>query len=314
MTKHDDMERWLRAAAAGMASISPSADQAELILARRARGDRVAIPLMLGSWRRLGLWAAALAAVAAGVFLLLYAPLRQETDSSKQKTPSTPVFVTGSLMAQPSPHPMFPALGSSVSLSGRRLQAGTWVYSAEMPGNQASSDSLAIYSVVQSEHSGMPAWLVLAGKQLEGKRRVFTDSMWLDRESLQVIALHGDTVSGWQPVPSEILALLQGAHLSADWKASVAMLKNAADSIAVWAWFNLQVYGAEDVQVPAGSFVCWKVGFMPDKGFYFWMSKDGWLIKQGMGREPYDAYGKMNLYLLGQENPLGGYELRQTER
>jgi hypothetical protein len=320
MTRDDELERRIRAAADTLQSAAPSAVQLERILARRARGERVTLPAASSRPGRPALRWFMLGAAAAAVLLLAYFPSLLDGPSppiGPQRPDTMAVVGSGKaeggpgtsrewrlvsavpLMAQTSIEPKFPVLGAS---TGLRLRPGRWVYTTQPPRDEAPYDSLLVYSVSQSQVGERPAWLLLAGKQLEDGPTIFAESTWVAREEFEILAYHEDTLSHWRPVPAGILALLQGSDLSLDWKGSAPLLQSSQEGVVVRRWWNLRVYGTEKIDVPAGRFSCWKVGFSPSNGFFFWISRNGWPVRQGMSREDDLAYGKMNLFLVSGED------------
>ena len=296
MTTDQELEETLRRLAAVGNVASPTPTELARIAERRARGDRVIIPHpgeAIPRARRIRtLW---VAAIAAGLVLAFAVQQRQSGASSLADV----ALVPGMLVAQTSPTPAFPVLKlSKVS----RLRPGRWVYVAE-PISREAFDTTFIYQLEPTTYKGSDAWLVVTGMQVKGSDPAFTDSTWLSRSNVVPLSHWTDTTEAWKPVFGNGLALLQSVALDSTWRASVPLLANHPDPNAadVQTWLNLAVYGEEDVLAPAGRFRCWKVGFRPSKGFFFWVTEDGTLVRQGMERPDNFAFGRMNLALLSHE-------------
>jgi hypothetical protein len=302
MTTDAEFENLVRQAATLTVLEQPTAEQCARILERRARGERVSLPVQPSARRRSwGPRITALAAIAAGLGTIVVASLRspaRQGDEGRPR-PAPSLLAPDVLLAQTTSHPVFPVL----SAPSRPLRAGSWIYTAEIPDEIRPWDVLFTYRLIPSHYEGSAAWLLLAGRQAPESDPVVSDSTWVAREGLLVLAHRRDTTLRWQPVPSLFLAVLQAAELSADWSASVPLLRDGTDSVAVRQWVNLKVYGTETVDVPAGRFTCWKIGFTPNAGFYFWISTDGWPVRQGMDPPENRAFGKINLLLVRHEEP-----------
>lgn len=268
---------------------SPSAGQAARILERRAQGERITIPAsprqLLHSINPIVIGSLALAA-AIGAIVVATRP---------NHAAERPLFSPGELMAQPTTHPEFPVFSAPT----RPLQPAQWVYSSEPLDQIRPWDQLFVLRQVQSKYQGSAAWLLIAGTKAPDSAPVFTDSTWAAREGLALLAHRRDTTIMVQPLPSLMLAMLQSAELSEDWKASIPLPMRRQSSNET-AWMNFKVYGTEMVESPAGTFKCWKVGFSPEIRFYFWVNEQGWVVKQGTGRLDME-YGKMNLLLVRRE-------------
>jgi hypothetical protein len=302
MITDEELLRRMRVESRWTESLSASADQWEMIEARRARGERVTIPDAPIAKGTTLLWRLAWpVAAAAAALLAMYVPLQRDTSPrpgvEAGPSPGPAVFAPGLLFGQTTSQPHFATLGAS---AGERLEPGRWVYAAAVPNQTRPSDTLMVYSVAAADYSGKPAWLVLTGKQLEGKAAIFADSTWMSRDSLMVLEYRTDTLDTSRPLPGNILAVLQGASLSTEWKSSIPILSGTPGSL-VHSWMNLRVYGVDEIEVPAGRYSCWRVGFHPNNGFYFWISKEGWPIRQGMSRTDDFAFGEMNLALVRKE-------------
>lgn len=280
-------EEALRAMAARTVAPAPSSDQWHRILARRQSGDQVPFPSAMPRLRSRTpwIWLAAAAAVA-----LLLSPLALRRPVHRAAT-----LAPGLLVAQRSPTPAFPVLER---LDGPRLKPGRWSFAAE-PLGTGPFDTTFVYQVEPATRKGTEAWLVLAGMRVRDEPIQFSDSTWLSRDRLDPLAHWTDTTNLWKPVIGNAIALLQSVTLDSTWRASIPLLGNRTKvNDADVPWVNLAVYGEEEVNTPAGRFRCWKVGFRPSLGFFFWMRPDGTPVRQGMARTDDFAFGRMNLALV----------------
>ncbi len=287
MTSIDELESALAALGSQPPTYQPGTEQADRILERRARGERITLPALprrAPVINRAVVAALALAGAAAAIVVAL---------GSDRSTESG--FSPGELMAQPTSRPEFPVF-SGVT---RPLEPTQWVYSSEPLDQIRPWDQLFVLRQLHSAYQGSAAWLLLAGTKAPDSAPVFTDSTWAAREGLGLLARRRDTTITVQPVPSLFLAVLQAAELSADWKASIPLQVRRNNNNET-VWVNLKVYGTEMVESPLGTFKCWKVGFSPEIRFYFWITEEGWPMQQGTGRVD-QAFGKMNLLLVGRE-------------
>jgi hypothetical protein len=302
MTTDEEFEQLLRQAAAGTVAQQPSAQQCARILERRARGERVRIPAPARRWSRSSMaWVAGLATVAAGLGATVVSTLPRPPrhPEAGQSRPAQTLLAPGPLMAQSASQPAFPPLEAGL---GHRLRPGRWIYTADLTREVLPGDTLFVYALVPTTYQGSEAWLVLAGRQVQGGPAEYSDSTWLARDRLDVLEHRSDSLITWQPVPANMLAVLQAATLGSAWAASVPLLGRDQGQTR-HGWINLKVYGRETVEVPAGRYTCWKVGFRPSLGFFFWISPDGVPVRQGMNRADDLAFGKMNLALLRYEEP-----------
>lgn len=292
MNDHE-LEQAIRTAAAAEPMPTPAGDELKRALARRARGERIAVPDRTGaSASRRRPWIPG--AIAAGLALLTWQTMRNPAEGG-DGIPGQATLLPGTLLAQGTSQALFPRLSAAPG----RLLAGSWVYTAEAPDQMRPWDVTWVYRVTQSSYQGTAAWLLLAGKQRPDSAPVFEDSTWLARDGLAALGRRRDTATTWQPVPTTFLAILQATQLSERWTGSIPVSRPGDDRAV--RWMNLKVYGRESIEVPAGRFDCWKVGFSPDLRFYFWISAEGWAVRTGMERYEDLAFGKMNLVLLRQE-------------
>lgn len=263
-------------------------------LQRRARGERIQVTVHpAGPEPRWQGWAWAMAAAA--ILALVVWKTAQPTGPGGNSSASGPTLLPGTLLAQGTSRPEFPRL----SAAPERLQPGSWVYTAEPPDQLRPWDVTWTYRVTRSTYQGAAAWLLLAGRQVPNSAIAFLDSTWLAREGLAALGHQFDSATTWQPVPSSILAILQATRLSQGWTGSIPVRFRGEDKET--RWLNLKVVGLETIEVPAGEFTCWKVGFSPDTRFYFWISTEGWPVRSGMEQYNDLSYGKMNLALLRHE-------------
>lgn len=303
MTTDLELEKTLRALAARTVAQPPSAEQCARILDRRARGERVRLPARtaLRRWRgNPGL--AALAAIAAGlgVIVVAFPPDRVRRQDEREPYSASALLAPRDLIAQPAGLQAFPRFGVGAS---DRLRPGRWTYTADLTREVQRGDTLFVYALIPTTYQGSEAWLALAGMQVDSTPPVYSDSTWLSRTRLDVLGHRRDTLVTWQPVASTILTLLRTAPLDATWAASVALPGTVQDRQNGRRWMNLKVYGRETIDVPAGHCHCWKVGFRPSLGFFFWVNQDGVTMRQGMSRIDDYAFGRMNLGLVRFEEP-----------
>jgi hypothetical protein len=298
MITDQEIETALRRLAARSEALHPSPEQCEAIRQRRARGDRVTfcIEVTRGS-RAVGWGIGGSALLAACLAMAVLASLRQRSNSGNERAPS---LLPGALMAKSSGQPAFPALEH---LSGQRLRPGRWIYAAEPLSDSSSRDTLVVYELRPVSFRNSEAWLVLAGMQIHGAATVYSDSTWLSRGRLDVLAHWRDTLVAWQPLATNLQTILLATTLDSAWKASLPLLGTPQGSRDGQGWLNLKVYGREFTESPAGRCGCWKVGFRPSLGFFFWVNADGWMMRQGMSEADDLRFGKMNLVLVRFEEP-----------
>lgn len=294
MITDEEIAHTLRQMASRSSSPRPSAAQWDAIQRRRARGERVAIPTRAGSeatpWLLGGAGLALLAAVLAVIVLGRSRP------ASRVEGTGPVMLLPGTLMAQPANLPAFPVVEH---LSGQGIHPGRWTYAPEPLSDAHARDTLLVFELRATTFRGSEAWLALAGKQVLGAAPVYRDSTWLSRGRLDVLGHQRDTLELWQPLVTSLQTVMMGTELDSAWKASFPLAESPS---AGGSWFNLRVYGQETIEVPAGRYVCWKVGFRPTLGFYFWITADGSMVRQGMSRPDDLAFGKMNLALVRYED------------
>ncbi len=107
---------------------------------------------------------------------------------------------------------------------------------------------------VPSPRAAPPDEAELVSRIREGDHEALSSAYYQHAATLltldaRFLAHHADTLNIWQPVPSSILAVLQGALLSSDWKSSVPLLASSEEGVVVRNWFNLRVYGEEEIEV-----------------------------------------------------------------
>lgn len=285
MNQLDELENNLRQLPDQTSGYRPTQEQLHIILQRRAEGERIVIPATIERALPLSralLVATGCAAVAAGV--ILYRGIESRAAGS--------LWTPGELMAETTVKPEFPVL----STPARPLKQALWLYDADPLDQIRPWDQLFALKVVQSTRQGKAAWMLLAGTKNPDSAPEFSDTTWLARDGLALLDRRRDTAVSVQPIPSLFLAVLQAADLSKDWSASVP-IQVRRDGEPKTEWMNLKVYGSEQVETPLGTFECWKVGFSPEIQFYFWVTQEGWPVKQGTGRVD-QVYGKMNLLLV----------------
>lgn len=296
--------------------LQPRAEVWIEIAARRTAGERPELPddRSLGNrlqWRTL-------AAAAVLLILTLTPSVRQRPSDGPHPQPAaagpaTSSFSMEDLVAQGTPRPAFQTVAGRLGL---RVQGGSWFY--QVVGKNGELMGGRIYQSISTVLEGQPAWLLISP---------LTDSLWVTRDSLRPIMrvhpvsagrmqefYHGDeilsglTMNGFTSWTSELadstqslewamvrqgdlVAILQAIPLHRDWKGSIPLTSSPFGRT----WYNLEVEGEEEVQVPVGRFACWrlKLVLQPTRTFgtYYenhpvpritlWVSKDPqWLVKR----------------------------------
>jgi len=85
-----------------------------------------------------------------------------------------------------------------------------------------------------------------------------------------------------------------GKPRSGDWEESLRV--SLSDILADHPnYLNNVAFGSERLDVPAGTFDCWRVGIGTEhQSFIFWVSKDqGWMVAQGIGGSQDDYWQEL---------------------
>ena len=233
------------------------------------------------------------------------------------------------LLAQATREPRYPRVAAT---GGERLRPGRWFYNSPMLDRPPQpGDTSYGYAIERTTLEGAPAWLALGGRRLGTGRIEWGDSTWLSHDSLQPLLRHaqlfggarveeiyrqdevliGETLNGytsWRhrsllsnhrstegfPIRwYDFLAAVQNGELEVGWRRSLdvpfLVLKDGKPATH---YLDLEVFRAETVTVPAGTFECWKVGIgREDQGHMLWVDRRrGWIVAQSStwgGRERY---------------------------
>ncbi len=290
------------------APVAP-ADPAGLqrILARRARGERIA----LEAGRRAAPWVyrTITGAIAAGLLLFVSISVR-ENAAPRQASSSEPLteasLLPQMLMAQGAERPSYPVL----AMDGLELKPGEWAYALLERGTQYTDSSRIARSRLKLDvYNGKPAWLLLSRPAKGAEPVEWQDTSWVDDASLKLLARSTSVMNGEGRVTEEFRAndilkgfskggyttwsvlvtdstkrddsngyVLQGdvlfmalrrTRLSADWHASIELMSLGGASRVPSKWYDLAVVGEERVKVPAGEFDCWKIRFGPPSEYRY---------------------------------------------
>ncbi len=338
MTPDPELEARLRALADTEEPPGTTDAAVARIVARRAQGERVALPT--ASPRRMPGWlvAGAAAVLLLGVALVqtdrqpragLPAPGPAAPDTALQVSSMGGFMLPAPLLAQATPEPRYPRVGAT---SGERLRPGRWFYNSPMLDRPYQpGDTVYGYAIERTTFEGAPAWLALGGRRLADGRAQWNDSTWLAHDSLKPLQRHaqlhggarveeiyredevliGETLNGYtswrhrsllpdRRAPEgfpihwyDFLAALQSGELEIGWRRSLdvpfLVLKDGKPATH---YLDLEVFRAESITVPAGTFGCWKVGIgREDDGIALWVDqRRGWIVAQSStwgGRERY---------------------------
>ena len=326
----DELEERIRDAMTGEhAALRPALwDQ---VIARRRQGQRVVLPLARPG-RRLRVAIVTLTA-AAVLLLVPFFEHREagEAGGRRSVAPAMPngpddnLFLPGTLMAQSSSQPAYaPVAGRS-----GELRPGKWTYGTSRGDEPVRA--LFRYALARSEYEGRSAWLLTSSFASPDLGWRGKDSLWATIDSFRPLfrvgravnngrieqtyreheVMIGTTQNGytsWIVKPLRDTAsdnrnggliripdfslLLRTTPLAGGWKGSVPLPTESEGELAS-IWLNLAVDGEEVIEVPAGRFICWRIGLVqpngtspkydpasPDDGIYIWISKDKqWLIQ-----------------------------------
>lgn len=329
MNSDSELERRLQAMAGTEVTPMPNRTALSTILARRAQGERLTLPTTAVGGFPLYWWVTGLAAAAALTIWLVRTDrgTLPVTDGQEQLAPAGGAppgaefnfLLPLPLMGQVSTSASFPRLDDAV---GTRLTPGRWFYTRR--GHEPigrPTDTLIAFGIERSSYSGTDAWTFLAGIRDPRGRVVWSDTTWLNRESLRPFAqvrrpapgyrieqtwraddiLIGETRNGftsWSSAPLvnsnpmlgqgqliqwyQLFARLLTEQLGPDWKGSLSLAGGITPD-STDAFFNLAVFRDEVMEVPAGKIDCWKVGIGGEgNGLFFWVSKaQGWIVAMG---------------------------------
>jgi hypothetical protein len=164
------------------------------ILARRAAGERITLPV--AAPRRFPVWLFAGAAAAVLVALVFSRTTRelQQVAAFPPSTPDTALQVTemggfllpAPLMAQATREPRYQRVPES---GGDRLRPGRWFYTQRGLGRLTNvGDTLSAYGIARSTYQGADAWIFLGGRRFPDGRTDWSDTTWLSRDSLRPYA------------------------------------------------------------------------------------------------------------------------------
>lgn len=176
----------------------PAAAEAELetILARRARGERVALPIEPPRSGRSIRWiAAGLAAAAVVAVAVLTEPTSPAQRTSRFRPPpladTVPLtdgmgglLFPAPLLAQATREPRYAPVEPE---QGERLRPGRWFYTSPMLGRQFQPQDTAIgFAIERTVWESRAAWLILGGRRFpSGAVDWGRDSLWLTWDSLR---------------------------------------------------------------------------------------------------------------------------------
>jgi hypothetical protein len=330
MMRDDELEQRIREAMPHDEALTRT-DLWRTIAAQRGGGARVALPL--DSRRRPVRWAFIVGAAAAGIALLI--PVLQGNEPppvsaprAARSVPGDNFFLPAALLAQSSSAPAYPQLSRMVR---RDLEPGRWVL-GQVDGGKVREQYA--YSLSRSSYEGQPAWLVVSHYWYGSEVRKL-DSLWTSTDSLapRIRISHsgamrteetyraddiltGVTQNGYTAWSSKsirtpswdvlygvlqvstVALRFQSTPLSRDWKRSLPYPALTSRNTVVY--LNWVVDGEEEIEVPAGKFMAWRIRLQigdktppvydpanPPEGIYYWVSKDRqWMLRmlfQGSG-------------------------------
>ena len=278
------------------------------ILASRAAGARIILPASeeSPSLRRRSLtWVAAGTAAAAAAMLLWPRSGRDGEPSFGlfDGTPLLPAMLQAQQISDTAARVRFPLLGA---VDGSRVRIGSWTYAGRMitDGIDTSAQGVRVFSVVRGERNGHEQWIITTSTTGRYTRGAMGDSLFLEQGSLRLTRRvmyytggharardYPDSLQqplswrqadvGWHGTLHKLL--FQLTPLSRSWRGS-AYVALPVDRDR-WRIFPLdqQVVGEERVQVPAGTFECWKVVTKLQRTeATLWIAKSGqWVVKLG---------------------------------
>lgn len=183
-----ELEARLRALAGLEGAMAENTEAVGRVLARRAQGDRVPLPVESPRRRKPG-WLLLVPAVAAAGLVLLTFPLgRPAFPASSTDAPAgvgtadNSFFLPAPLLAQTTTAPAFRVMGPA----GLRLKPGRWFYAHESPQASGSgTDTLQVMGIARGDYHGVTAWLMLGGRSAADYRVTWRDTIWLTRDSLR---------------------------------------------------------------------------------------------------------------------------------
>lgn len=193
---NQELEARLRALATAEAPPVPPAGAVEAIVARRVRGERIAVPAAVPSRRGMTWWV--VGAAAAGLALLWpagrdmqptgerSAPAAGREDTALRTDAYGGFLLPAPLAAQATAEPSYRRLGEP---AGPRLHPGRWLYSVHgTDAARVTTDTLLAFAIERAVRDGADAWLFLTGRRPPQGAIVFNDSTWLSHDALRPVA------------------------------------------------------------------------------------------------------------------------------
>jgi hypothetical protein len=189
MSPETELETRLRALREQESPRMDTSAAIDLILARRARGERVALPVE--ARRRVGQrhWII-LTAAAAALLLVLVPVARDRTPPAPAmpdtaSTSSSASLLPAPLFAQTTRSPIYPVLDEPLGL---RLKPGRWYYHFILgEGVPGPRDTLIVAVIEQTTYQGQPAWRFLGGRRFSSGPLFTRDTIWTTRDSLRIL-------------------------------------------------------------------------------------------------------------------------------
>ena len=193
MTSDPGLEARLRALAGAEEPPMTTTATVDRIITRRARGERVALPIEPPRRRPGWLVLGAAAAVVASVLLyrtdgdtgVPVAPLPPASPDTGLEVSSMGGFMLPApLLAQATREPRYPRVAAT---GGERLRPGRWFYSSPMlDRTYQPGDTTFGFAIRHAVLDGQPSWLYLGGRRLpSGAIDWSLDSLWLSADSLR---------------------------------------------------------------------------------------------------------------------------------
>jgi hypothetical protein len=275
----------------------------ERIIAARAAGGRVGLPVTDSASRRYTLRFTGLIAAAAALVALLFARRAERGDAAGgvaeflAGVPLWPRTAFAQSVRDTTARAKYPLLGRVTGRFGR----GRWVYDARLivDGIDTTSQGTRTLTTAPGRE---PGTLVFTTDQTHRYARPMGDSLVVDEATLRILRrtfyyqsksnthdFTHDTIPhfvtwrnvdvGWHGTLYR--ALLQATPLSEGWRGSVYLHRGIGRDRWVVSPLDLRVTGQETVTTPAGRFPCWIVeaGF-GGRRVLVWVSQSPqWVVK-----------------------------------